>query len=337
MISVKTTKKIQGIAILFMIIHHYILLVVSSNGYTTNLELFVFYIGWFCKLCVALFLICSGIGMYYKQEKLNNSNLKKYCKKKGIKLYNKYILIFLFSMPIFFNCLGYSFNVKTILLHIVLYDSSYNSSWWFVNTYILLILLFPYFRNILNRKEGILYSFFLILLSYIFKYSCDYLEFNIFSHKLFEILYLVLTNQFTFCLGYIFAKKYKDYSKRINISIISSIIIFILLFVIRSILYSIGLANVYSDTFIALTLLCLIINKNCKGIDNILLYFGNHSTNLWLLHMLPILFILKHNMINISFFIGFLGVVLISFILDYLVIFLEKILEISTTKLSNYI
>lgn len=66
-----TTQMIKGIAILIMIMHHFIVIPFSELPYLVTL------FGYACKICVAVYAVLSGYGYFFAKEKTVRYGLKK--------------------------------------------------------------------------------------------------------------------------------------------------------------------------------------------------------------------------------------------------------------------
>lgn len=69
----KMTQMIKGLAILTMLMHHFIVIPVNSIEFSYITSLF----GYFCKICVALYALLSGYGYFFAKEKTIKYGLKK--------------------------------------------------------------------------------------------------------------------------------------------------------------------------------------------------------------------------------------------------------------------
>lgn len=67
----KMTSKIKGVAILIMLLHHFIEIPFSE------FPIWVRHIGAACKICVALYAVLSGYGYFFAREKTVQYGLKK--------------------------------------------------------------------------------------------------------------------------------------------------------------------------------------------------------------------------------------------------------------------
>lgn len=101
----------------------------------------VYYIGFFCEICVPIYTLCAGYAQY-RFLKLGQATLKKNASRIKKLLISYWVVLFLFSaLGLIFDKEGkipgspLAFAKSIILLH------SYNGAWWYLNTYILLMLI----------------------------------------------------------------------------------------------------------------------------------------------------------------------------------------------------
>ncbi len=155
-LSSKDTGIIKGVAICFMLWHHLFPNALYSGG--SSAVVFMAAVG---KVCVSLFLLMSGYGLACQYSKLitDSKSLKerffatiKFIAKRYVKFYTGYWIIFLiFSMIGVW--LGVSFESRyetdSILFPLVvdffgfMGYHSYNITWWFNRTILLLYIAFP--------------------------------------------------------------------------------------------------------------------------------------------------------------------------------------------------
>lgn len=156
------TQIAKGIAILLMVYHHlFVLPERLDNNFISVINMTGFdlqsYIANFAKICVNIFVFCSGIGLYYSLIKMES--LKAMYKKvivQGIKFLVNYWVILLFVFPIGLGLGFFEFNMNTILrIGVATYKGI--GEWWFVKLYICLILVAPLlvilFQKIDIRKK----------------------------------------------------------------------------------------------------------------------------------------------------------------------------------------
>lgn len=66
-----TTQMIKGIAIMTMIMHHFIVITF------TELPYIIILFGYACKICVAFYAVLSGYGYFFSREKTVRYGMKK--------------------------------------------------------------------------------------------------------------------------------------------------------------------------------------------------------------------------------------------------------------------
>jgi hypothetical protein len=166
-ISVEKTEHLKGLAVLLLMWHH-----LFGVGYITdwieiipNSKNIVFIFGASSKICLAIFLFCSGYGLFksYISKEMPRKN---YILRRLVKIFIPYWMI----MAIAIGYLAYAgkFDPKYFFVNLFVLNISdevlYTSFAWFVKLYILLILITPLIKMIeLKWKKNI----FLDLLIYI--------------------------------------------------------------------------------------------------------------------------------------------------------------------------
>jgi hypothetical protein len=297
---VEFTKKdmgmLKGVAILFMLLLHLFGRKEVNGLYETFPMVgdvpFVYYIGLFGDACVPIYLFASGYGLFLSHQKIKGS-VKKNIKNRIIKFLLNYWIILLLFIPIGFlvgETERYPGNFTEFFLNFSVLSSSYNGAWWFVQTYIILLLCAPW----LFKLVKIYNSFILLLFSGSFyfiayiqrvKMPIDFGD-NTYLIMLVDAIVLVGTSQFSFIVGAMFAKRriyskihFEFYKLKFKNSICSlGILILVLL---HSFYESMIIAPLTAFGFICFFTL---MNKS-EVFQRILGFLGEHSTNIWLTHM----------------------------------------------------
>lgn len=145
------TSVLKGIAICAMLCHH--LYGCPPDGVDPYSGVLA-WLGVLGKICVALFLFCSGYGLAANYKPQSILGDLKFIAKRLVKFYANYWVIFLIFVPItIFAChrsladaYGADVNIYWCLFKDILglqgFDS-YNITWWFNLLIIILYLLFP--------------------------------------------------------------------------------------------------------------------------------------------------------------------------------------------------
>ena len=156
------TRIIKGAAVLLMLMHHMWAFQdrIADGGLKGliplgNTYLFVFF-GHFGKVCVPLFFFLGGYGLARRY-----AGIKFDAPERLKKLYISYWKVFVIFIPIaflFFRnqgvyavdvslCDRYNvFSVRELVLNFLAIFDTYNFEWWFLRSYVLMILCFPLIR-----------------------------------------------------------------------------------------------------------------------------------------------------------------------------------------------
>lgn len=308
-LSKKDTQMTKGMAILFMIILHLFCretdlpydCIKIANGVPL-----VYYLGLFCNNCVAIYCFCSGYAMYVICEKFKST--KEYYKGRAKSLFrfliNFWIVVVLFSVVgVFFDKSGQiPGNFAEFLGNMLLYKNSYNGSWWFVLTYILLVLISRYiYLLITNTKINpilVNIAFLLIYLAAYFQRFNEIIKTDVsFVNFVISQLALLGTSILPFVLGMYFYK-YRIFTKirifaRDNIKNIYLVILSISIILCTIVAHGIVKSLIVTPfTGIVTVIVFNVVNKG-KLINCFFEFFGKHSTNIWLTHMFFYFFIFK--------------------------------------------
>lgn len=295
----------KGVAVCLLIIHH-LFWNVPNIGYQINGIALSQRIGIIGKVCVSMFLILSGIGVYESSKK--NFKIKEFYLKRISKLYINYIFVVLTSTIVgvmffykeFTATLGTGIQgLKNFILtctgmqYIIGYQG-FNGAWWFITIIIICYIVYPVIKQNVNKYGEVII---LISLSLTFLYDIPTGKI-----KLFEIISWL----FPFILGVYLA--YKDIFFKIknnienNKTFIKKIILFLILVLMLYIRQAIppqGGIAIKLDYFLAFMLILNLYLYKCKlkYSKKILIYLGMNSMNIYFIHM----FITTYYMKNITY------------------------------------
>lgn len=286
---------LKGIAILFMLILH-LFCTKDVNGLFVTFPTIdgvplVYYLALFGDACVPIYCFASGYGLFmiFKLGKLNvNSNLFRVLKL----LVNFWIVLIMFVGIGFLAGKGELFpgSSTKFLQNFFVLSSSYNGAWWFLQTYIILVLLSPLIMRLVSKFQSIILLLLvggIYLISYIqrINHVLDLSAYPIF-HDIVQSTVLVGTSLLPFIAGSVFAKE-KVYSKMYQLfsklkfkNTICAVGIVGLVF-IHSLYQSMIIAPITAIIFVCLFSL---IDKSTL-VQKLFNYFSIHSTNIWLTHM----------------------------------------------------
>ena len=279
----------KGIAILAMLFHHiYGCPPDFAQPYTGVLHV----LGILGKVCVAMFLFCSGYGLAAQYKPLSIKDDIKFILHRLTKFYLNYWVVFIIFVPItifvFNRPLSAAYGEHVSIAKRLLFDllgiqgmNSYNITWWFNQLIILLYIVFPLlYRGIrLLPWLALLFSMVLVRITSHIPNACNPVD--------------ICTWQLPFVLGIVW-KCYESKGITIqnwlgqhkSIAIILSIVILVCAIVLR--MYSIipHWSGIRMDGFLtcAIALCVITILRNLNHTMSVLAFLGKHSMNIYLTH-----------------------------------------------------
>lgn len=290
----------KGVAILFMVLLH-LFCTKQYEGLFTPLIMvgetpLVYYFALFADCCVAIYCFASGYGLMFNYLKNDKVQYNKGNRKRILNLYINYWIILIIFVAILGTLLG-RFDIfanygMTFLLTVLAIQPAYNGAWWFVTTYIILVLLSRIInRVIIKFPVGIVLpvTFILYFIGYLQRMK-TVLEFsNPILTWLVTQLGLLGTSLLPFVVGAIFAHR-KVYSKIVVMSKkigggaqlnCICILIIVAMIIAHGFVESLFVAPFTGIVFIVVFNLMY----KPKKLEVLLLYISKHSTNIWLTHM----------------------------------------------------
>ena len=291
--QIKSTK---GIAILFMLLLHLFCTKAYEGVFTPILFIgdvpLIYYFALFGDCCVAIYCFCSGYGLFLSYEN-NSRNYNRNNIIRILKLYiNTWIVVLLFVIILGLltrNPSVYPINIKTLLLTVTLINPGYNGAWWFLTTYVLLVMVSSIINKIVKKYNTaviIFISFTIYIIAYVQRMKGVLYFDNVILNYIVRQLALLGTALFPYIIGAIFAYK-KIYSKIYKLlNKLKCKNILILALITLMILAHGIVQTLFVAVFTGIAFICLfnLLDKP-KWIDKMFLYLSNHSTNMWLIHM----------------------------------------------------
>ena len=331
-------KMTKGVAILFMLLLHLFCTKTYEGLYIPLIFIgdtpLIYYLALFGDCCVAIYCFCSGYGLLisYKNNKENyiKNNLMRI-----FKLYiNFWIILFIFVVilgPLMGQGENYPGTLKNFILTFTALDPAYNGAWWFFTTYIILVLLSPIINKIVVKYNKILViaiSFIFYVVAYIQRIKgIIVLDNNILNWFIRQIA-LFGTSQLPFTIGSVFAHR-KIYSKLNNIcnkiryKNILGILMLILMIVAHGLVQTLFVA-----VFTGIVFICVfnLIDKP-KWINRLFNYLGDHSTNIWLIHMFFYMIYFKDLVYGAKYsFLIFSWLIILCLVSSYIVNLIYKLI-----------
>lgn len=287
----------KGVAILFMLLLH----LFCTKDYLGLFQPWVmigdvplvYYLALFGDCCVAIYCFCSGYGLMVGFQK-DRTNYHKRNILRLAKLYLNYWIIFV----IFVVLLAFLFdkvqfmlgNPKILSLAFLGLDTEYyNGAWWFLTIYILLVLLSPVLNRIVLKYPNwltLIFSLIIYVVAYLQRFkSIIIFDIEILDWIMHQLAYLG-TSFFPFIVGAIFAKD-KIYSKLVKMTKtlkfknVLGLALIVLMIIGHGIVQTLFVAP-----FIGISFICIfnLLDKPSQ-LNQLLLFIGKNSTNLWLVHM----------------------------------------------------
>ncbi len=156
-ISAEKANRLKAVALIMMFWHHLFgcELINGWSAIIPGTEGFAYVIGTSCKICIGMFLFCSGYGLYktyIDKEKAPD----KYVLRRLVKIFIPYWLIMIFAIA--YLIITRKFEPEYLLINtfvLYIYDGKlYVSFAWFILIYYSHILLLPLVRKIERNKKG---------------------------------------------------------------------------------------------------------------------------------------------------------------------------------------
>lgn len=157
--SKEDTKAVKGIAIIFMLYHHLFAFperagsAWSSFFYVSG-EPIAYLIGNFGRICVAIFMFMAGYGMWLACDEQND--ITGVIKRRIKNLYFTYWKVFLIFIPLCLIACGSQMpkDILILLKNFFGIRITYVGEWWFIQAYVLLLIIFPFIWILFRKKEG---------------------------------------------------------------------------------------------------------------------------------------------------------------------------------------
>lgn len=295
----------RGLAILSMVVLH-LFCRKGADVYGTPLlwlnetTPFIYWFGFFSEICVSLYSICAGYAQMMIAERESSSDAitlwKKNLQRAWKLIKNYWVVLFLFcGIGLIFDPNGIMpgsfdrFFKSVFLLH------SYNGAWWYLNTYVILMLipatitLYPVKK--MNMKTGLIFSVGMGLVWYILgRFSMIPTAPSghpILSFIRKEIVNLIGILPPFFAGAFLCKGKCIErcdqwltghYPSKRNACLLSVLLMLFIAF---------NLLEKAMFTLVVAILTFLIFNLLYKpaSLKNVFTFLGKHSTNIWLTHM----------------------------------------------------
>lgn len=283
------TAVMKGIAICAMLCHHLYtcpeMIGVGVVPYTGVLA----WLGVLGKVCVALFLFCSGYGLAANYKPVSIEDDLKFIGRRLLKFYLNYWVIFIIFVPItifvFHRPLSAAYCEEYVWGHLVLDIfgllgwQSYNITWWFNTLIIILYLLFPLLHRAIRWKPWLVVLVGMVVM-------------RLNTHVPFDTLDLCIW-QFPFMFGIVWKLSEEKYVKILEwlaqhrlVAIFGALCLLIAFIIIRMFPVIPHWSGVRIDGFVACAVaMCVVtILRNSKYLMATFAFLGKHSINIYMIH-----------------------------------------------------
>ena len=288
-LSRQDTSILKGVAICAMLFHHlYCYPPECVEQYTG----FLFYLGVLGKVCVSIFLFCSGYGLtsqFSIQEDRSPKGNLKFVVRRLLKFYTNYWVVLFIFVPISIFVFGRTFEVayaglnipKRIVFELLAINSfsSYNITWWFNALIVILYLLFPAMYWF-EEKLGLVF----VAMSLILFQFCGHIPGNYAE---------VYFWQFPFVIGMYCSLRMTKcsslatfFEKRRVLCIVLLLVMLSVLVLLRLELIIPGWGGVRIDPFITCVIVILVVlmSENDSWLSPLFGFLGKHAMNVYLIH-----------------------------------------------------
>lgn len=292
MISRQETKQLQGLAILAMLCLHLFCTLTPQfipTVYVTGVPL-VYFFGQAGDFCVMAYCFCSGYGLMSAFMQANGDK-KKYMKGRAKGLWNfaknYWLILVLFACVAILLGKGPEWlgSPITLLKNATSIWYTYNGAWWFVSTYIFMVLLSPWVFSAVQKHPKVITVIAVVVyvvsykvrfggpqnlaLQHIVRLGMSYAELLIgvyfYQYRLMDLIQHYWDRLIPRCM------------KQWLLVLITAAVI-----VVRRYIATLFVAPASGLVFMVLYLL---LSRKYRPVQGVFEFFGGHSTNMWLVHM----------------------------------------------------
>lgn len=285
------SNMVKGMAVLMMIMHH--IWGFPEKIPALPLSNFEVLLGAAGKICVSIFMFISGYGLYYTFEKKETIRVWH----RVWNVYKRFWQVFLIFVPIGFLFLSKPFAVQELLANLFCLKFSYNQEWWFLGTYIELLLVLPVML-MANQKKY--FPYLIVGLSVLLRGLSGLINLNsggASSHIYYFCYYFP-----SFFIGMLFCKyslyeRFRAVVDRESLCLVICLVLTWVAFVVRS---KWGI----TEMTIVMPPLCIylfvVFFRKIGRANQVFLFFGKHSMNMWLIHSFFCYYYFQKEMLMVS-------------------------------------
>ena len=285
------SNMVKGMAVLMMIMHHIWGFPEKIPGLLlSNIEV---QIGSAAKICVSIFMFLSGYGLYYTFYKKDEIRVWH----RVWSIYKRFWQVFFIFVPIGFLFLSKPFAIQEFLQNMFCLKFGYNHEWWFLGTYMELLIILPV---VLLADKKKVFPYLVIGLAVLLRSLSYFVNMNSggVSYHMYNFLYYYPS----FFLGTLFCKyslfeKFRAAMAKETICVAACVVLIGLAFVVRSKWNVTEMTIVMTPLFIYLFVVFFRLIGNA---NKVFLFFGKHSMNMWLIHTFFCYYYFQKEMLMIS-------------------------------------
>ena len=295
--SKKDAKMTKGLAIVCMVVLHLFCRTGSDVFGKPLIWLnkdtpFVYWFGFFAEICVPLYSMCAGYAQQHLYE-AGRTGTKATIRRIARLMLNYYLVLGLFTMICL--CIGNDHmpgSWSKLLKSLILLDS-YNGAWWYLNTYILCLLipasviLFPVRK--MSIVSGVIGCWVLQIGVYLLNRfglmpdaAMDGIAGFVIKEakNLFNVLPYFWLGAFM-CKGRVLARVRRWWKSQRYGGNAALLLMGVALFLMVNMIHKVVLVGVVAFA----TFLIFNLWEKGRNTERVFLFLGDHSTNIWLTHM----------------------------------------------------
>lgn len=289
MICKQETKQLQGVAILAMLCLHLFCTytpLFTPLVYIGSIPL-TYFIGQASDCCVMIYCFCSGYGLMASYIACNEKGRQYFVeRRKGLfrLLQSYWIILLMFAVVTLLLGEEWLKSPIVFIANFLVFGSSYNGAWWFVGTYILMVLLSPIIFKMVQRHPVMVAIIAPIV------YTTSYVARFRLTGFLEQQLSLLGMSYAELLLGvyfykYSFMKRIEEIWNRILPNKYQLPVLFFIIVAtifVRGYVTTLFIAPLSGIVFIFCYLL---LARKLLTLRKVFSFLGKHSTNIWLTHM----------------------------------------------------
>lgn len=173
----------------------------------------IYYLALLSCACVPIYCFASGYGLYYGYKRKDKINYIKDNKLSLVKFLINFWIVLIGTCVV-----GYAFGMKDIypgsilnlLGNILLFKSSYCGAWWFVQTYIILVILSSIIFKLVDKHDSkliVIVSFLIYFVTYVQRIENIIPISNEVVSLIVNVIVLFGISQLSFVIGAVFLKE----------------------------------------------------------------------------------------------------------------------------------